>query len=134
MQEKAIEYEESIISSSLKRGVFAMAYVSCYMLSMGYGTVTTSLSMEECEEIQKSPGNAILPKMGKTLENCKRRGLWNDKVWMARCGSLRGSTSIRPIEISPGVLEDQRHIRNIVPDPNGFYTVGMWHGGKNIEL
>jgi hypothetical protein len=66
MQEKAIEYGEAIVSSSLKRGVCTMTYNSCYMLSLGYGTVETSLSMEECKEIQKPPGNAILQKMGKT--------------------------------------------------------------------
>jgi hypothetical protein len=41
-----------------------MAYNSCYMESLGYGTAATSLSMDECKEIQKPPVNAILPKMG----------------------------------------------------------------------
>jgi hypothetical protein len=41
-----------------------MAYNSCYMESLGYWTETTSLSMEECKEIQKPPVNAILTKMG----------------------------------------------------------------------
>jgi hypothetical protein len=41
-----------------------MAYNSCYMASLGYGTSATSLSMDECKEIQKPPVNAIVPKMG----------------------------------------------------------------------
>jgi hypothetical protein len=41
-----------------------MAYNSCYMSSLGYGTAATSLSMDECKEIQKPPVNTILPKMG----------------------------------------------------------------------
>jgi folate-dependent tRNA-U54 methylase TrmFO/GidA len=34
------------------------------MASLGYGKAATSLSMDECKEIQKPPVNAILPKMG----------------------------------------------------------------------
>jgi hypothetical protein len=64
MQEKAIKYGEGIVSSSLKRGECAMTYNSCYMASLGSGTVATSISMEECEAIQKLPVNAILQKMG----------------------------------------------------------------------
>jgi hypothetical protein len=32
--------------------------------SLGYGMAATSLTMEECEAIQKPPVNTILPKMG----------------------------------------------------------------------
>jgi hypothetical protein len=64
MQEKAIKYGDAIKSSSLQRGECAMAYNSCYMASLGYGTASTSLSMDECKEIQKPPVNAILPNMG----------------------------------------------------------------------
>jgi hypothetical protein len=71
MKENAIKYGESIKSSSLKRGECAMAYSSCYMASLGYGTAATSISMDECKEIQKPPVNAILPKMGIT-RNTKR--------------------------------------------------------------
>jgi hypothetical protein len=39
-----------------------MAYNSCYMASLGYGTAATSLSMDECKEIQKPPVSAILQK------------------------------------------------------------------------
>jgi hypothetical protein len=41
-----------------------MTYNSCYMASLGYGTAATSLSMNQCKEIQKPPVNATLPKMG----------------------------------------------------------------------
>jgi hypothetical protein len=64
MKEKAINYGEAIMTSSLKRKKFAMDYNSCYMASIGYGTSATSLSMDECKEIQKPPVNAILPKIG----------------------------------------------------------------------
>jgi hypothetical protein len=71
MEEKAIKYGEAIVSSSFKRGECTMAYNSCYMASLGYGTAETSLSMDECKEIQKPPVNAILPKMG-IKQNTKR--------------------------------------------------------------
>jgi hypothetical protein len=64
MKEKAIKYGEAIMSSSLKSVECTMAYNRCYMLSLGYGTAATSLSMDECKEIQKPPVNAILIKMG----------------------------------------------------------------------
>jgi hypothetical protein len=71
MKENAIKYGESITSSSLKRGECAMAYNICYTASLGYGTEATSLSLDECKEIQKSPVNAILPEMG-VNRNTKR--------------------------------------------------------------
>jgi hypothetical protein len=46
------------------RGESGMAYSAFYMPSMGYGTPATTLSKKECEEIQRSIVNAILPKMG----------------------------------------------------------------------
>jgi hypothetical protein len=64
MKEKAIKYGEAIKSSSLKRGECAKAYNSCYMVSLGYGTSATYLSMDKCKEIQKPPVNSILRKMG----------------------------------------------------------------------
>jgi hypothetical protein len=64
MKKNAIKYGEAIMSSSLKRGECSMAYNSFYMASLGYGTAATSLSMDECKEIQKPPVNAILPKIG----------------------------------------------------------------------
>jgi hypothetical protein len=41
-----------------------MAYNAFYMLSMGYGTPSTTLMNKDCEEIQTPVVNAILPKMG----------------------------------------------------------------------
>jgi hypothetical protein len=41
-----------------------MAYNSCYMAILGYGTASTSISIDECKEIKKPPVNEILPKMG----------------------------------------------------------------------
>jgi hypothetical protein len=64
MKEKAINYGEAIMGSSSKRGECAMAYNICYITSLGYGTAATSLSMDECKEIQKPPVNAILQKIG----------------------------------------------------------------------
>jgi hypothetical protein len=60
LQEKAIKYGETIISSSLERGECTMAYTICYLSSIGYGMAEESLSMEECEDIQKPQVNAIL--------------------------------------------------------------------------
>jgi hypothetical protein len=46
------------------RGESSMAYNAFYMPSMGYGTPATTLTMKDCEEIQRPVVNAILPKMG----------------------------------------------------------------------
>jgi hypothetical protein len=71
MKEKDIKHGEAIKSSSLKSGKCAMAYNSCYMGSLGYGTAATSLSMDQCREIQKPPVNEMLRKMGNN-RNTKR--------------------------------------------------------------
>jgi hypothetical protein len=63
-RENAIKYGEAIKSSSLQRGECTMAYNSCYMASLGYVKTAKYLSMDECKEIQKTPVNEILPKMG----------------------------------------------------------------------
>jgi hypothetical protein len=62
MTEKAILFGESIRSSTMWRGESDMAYNSFYMPI--YGTPTTTLPKQDCEEIQKPVVNAILPKMG----------------------------------------------------------------------
>jgi hypothetical protein len=49
MRENAINYGEAIKRSSLQRGECAMAYNSCYMASLGYGTAATYISMDECK-------------------------------------------------------------------------------------
>jgi hypothetical protein len=63
MKEKSI-YGEAIYSSTMWRGESSMAYNAFYMSSLGYGTPSTTLSMKDCEEIQRPVVNAILPKMG----------------------------------------------------------------------
>jgi hypothetical protein len=64
MKEKAILYGEAIRSSTMWRRESSMAYNAFYMPSLGYGTPDTTLSMKDCEEIQRPVVNAILPKMG----------------------------------------------------------------------
>jgi hypothetical protein len=64
MKEKAILYGEAIRSSTMLIGEISMEYNAFYMPSLGYGTPATTLSMKDCEEIQRPVVNAILPKMG----------------------------------------------------------------------
>jgi hypothetical protein len=64
MKEKAILFGEAIRSSTIWRGESGMAYNAFYMPSLGYGTPATTLTKQDCEEIQKPVVNAILPKMG----------------------------------------------------------------------
>jgi hypothetical protein len=64
MKTKAKVYSEAIISSSLQRGESTMAYNSYCMASISYRTSSTSLTIKECEKIQRPVANAILPKMG----------------------------------------------------------------------
>jgi hypothetical protein len=45
-------------------GEIGMAYTTFYMPSLRYGTPATTLTKQDCEEIQKPVANAILPKMG----------------------------------------------------------------------
>jgi hypothetical protein len=55
---------EAIMGSSLWRSEIAVAYNSFYLPSLGYGMCATTLSFQECEDIQHPVINAILPKMG----------------------------------------------------------------------
>jgi hypothetical protein len=64
MKEKAILSAEAIMSSTMWRDEIGMAYNSFYMPSLGYGTPATTLTKQDCEEIQKPVVNAILPNMG----------------------------------------------------------------------
>jgi hypothetical protein len=61
MKEKTILFGEAIRSSTIWRGEIGMAYNAFYM---GYGPPATTLTKQDCEEIQKPIVNAILPKMG----------------------------------------------------------------------
>jgi hypothetical protein len=64
MKEKAILFREAIRSITMWRGKIGMAYNSFYMPSLGYGIPATTLTKQDCEEIQKPVVKAILPKMG----------------------------------------------------------------------
>jgi hypothetical protein len=64
MIEKALLFGEAIMGSSLWMGESAVAYNLFYLPSMWYGMCATTLSLQECEYIQRPGINAILPKMG----------------------------------------------------------------------
>jgi hypothetical protein len=64
MSEKAVLFGETIMGSSLWRSESAVAYNSFYLPSLGYGMCETTLSLQECEDIQRPFINAILKKMG----------------------------------------------------------------------
>jgi hypothetical protein len=48
----------------MRRGESSMAYNAFYMPSLGCGTPAMTLSMKDCEEIQRPVVNTILPNMG----------------------------------------------------------------------
>jgi hypothetical protein len=64
MIEKAVLFGESIMGSSLWRSESAVAYNLFYLPSLGYGMCATTLSLQECEDIQRPVINTIIPKMG----------------------------------------------------------------------
>jgi hypothetical protein len=64
MTDKALLYRNAIRNSTMWRGDSAVAYNSFYMPSLGYGVPATTLTKEECEDIQRPVVNAILPTMG----------------------------------------------------------------------
>jgi hypothetical protein len=63
MTEKASLYATAIRCSSMWKGEYGLAYNSFYLPSLGYGTPATTLTQQECYNIQKVVVNAILPKM-----------------------------------------------------------------------
>jgi hypothetical protein len=64
MKEKASLYATVITRSSVWKGESCLAYYSFYLPAIGYGTPATTLSQQECYDIQKPVVKAILPKMG----------------------------------------------------------------------
>jgi hypothetical protein len=64
MNEKASLYATAITRSSVWKGESGLAYNTFYLPSIGYGTPVTTLSQQECYDIQKQVINAIFPKMG----------------------------------------------------------------------
>jgi hypothetical protein len=57
-------YSEAVDSSKLWKSEASLVYNAFYMKSIGYGTPETSLSYQECDNMQKSVVNSILPKRG----------------------------------------------------------------------
>jgi hypothetical protein len=64
MTEKASLYTTAIKRSSVWKEESGLACNSFYLHSTGYGTPATTLSQQECYDIQKPVVNAILPIMG----------------------------------------------------------------------
>jgi folate-dependent tRNA-U54 methylase TrmFO/GidA len=77
------------------------------MTSLGYGTASTSLSVDECKEIQKPPVNAVLPKMG-INRNTKREVVFGT----TKCRGL-GLTHLAAVQ---GYLKLQYILRNLRSD------------------
>jgi hypothetical protein len=63
MTDKAILYSNVICNITMWRGESAVTYNSFYMPSLVYGVTATTLTKEECEDIQRPVVNDILPKM-----------------------------------------------------------------------
>jgi hypothetical protein len=61
---KASLYATAIQSSSVWKEKSGLALNSFYLPSLGYGTPATTLTQQECYNIQKPVFNSILPKMG----------------------------------------------------------------------
>jgi hypothetical protein len=80
MIDKAIMNSNAICSSTMWRGESAVAYNSFYMPSLGYGVPATTLTKEECEDIQRLVVNAILPKMG-TARSAPRKVVFGTKQY-----------------------------------------------------
>jgi hypothetical protein len=64
MTEKSSLYATAIQRSSIWKGEYELAYNSFYLPSIGYGTPATTLTQQECYNIQKPVVNAIFQKMG----------------------------------------------------------------------
>jgi hypothetical protein len=64
MTEKSSLYATAIHRSSVWKGESSLAYNSFYLPSIGYGAPATTLTQQECYNIQTPVVNAILPKMG----------------------------------------------------------------------
>jgi hypothetical protein len=64
MTEKASLYATTIQRSSVWKGESGLVYNSFYLPLLGYGITVTTMTHQECYNIQKPVVNAILPKMG----------------------------------------------------------------------
>jgi hypothetical protein len=74
-ERKNILFGEAIMSSTMWRGESGMVYNAFYMPRLGYGTPSTTLTKQNCEEIQKPVVNAIVPKMGIARSSLELRSL-----------------------------------------------------------
>jgi hypothetical protein len=64
MMDKIRLYSEAFDSSTLWKSEASLAYKAFYLKSIGYGTPATSLSYQECDNMQKPVINSILSNMG----------------------------------------------------------------------
>jgi hypothetical protein len=64
MHEKGLAYAMAIRNSTLPHGECSMAYGAYYLPSLAYDTPATTLSYNECEDVQRAVIAAILTKMG----------------------------------------------------------------------
>jgi hypothetical protein len=72
MNEKGLAYAMAIRNSTLQRGECSMSYGAYYLPSLAYGTPVTTLSYNECEDVQRAVMAEILPKMG-IVRNATRK-------------------------------------------------------------
>jgi hypothetical protein len=64
MLTKGIEYVKAVSNSTLQRGECSITYGDYYMPSLADGTLVSSLTYAECEDIHRPIVAAILPNMG----------------------------------------------------------------------
>jgi hypothetical protein len=98
MIDKALLYSNVIRNSTMWRGESAVAYNSFYMPSLGYGVPTTTLTKEECEDIQRPLVNAILPKMG-IARSAPRKVVFRTKQYgglsLTHLAALQGNSRLQ---------------------------------------
>jgi hypothetical protein len=98
MTDKALLYSNAIRNSTMWRGESAVAYNSFYMPSLGYGVPATTLSKEECEDIQRPVVNAFLPTMG-VARSAPRKVIFGTKQYsglgLAHLAALQGNIRLQ---------------------------------------
>jgi hypothetical protein len=83
MTEKSSLYATAIQRSSVWKGESGLAYNSFYLPSLGYGIPATTITQQECYNIQKPVVNSILPQNG-----ISRKAHWSVVFGMAQFGGL----------------------------------------------
>jgi hypothetical protein len=98
MIDKALLYSNAIHNSTMWRGESAVEYNSFYMPSLGYGVPATTLTKEECEDIQRPLVNAILPKMG-IVRSAPRKVVFGTKQYgglgLTHLAALQGNSRLQ---------------------------------------